>query len=497
MPLFKLEIPIGAVRGATEYADGGRWRDMSLVRFYNNVMQPVGGWRKRISNQMSGMGRAIKTWRDNNGNKWIAVGSNTNLYAISGGGDFYDITPAAFITGSADAQGAIGYGIGAYGEYSYGTARPESAQSGVVTASTWSLDNWGEDLVGVMADDGRLFQWPLTVSAPVAATVIPNAPTAVAGVVVSEERIMFAYGSNGLTGDDRLIQWSDQENNQSWTPSTTNQAGSQILQSSGRIVGACRVVNGTLFLTDTDVHLASYVGAPFVYRFDRQATNAGLIAQNAVIQVEGSAMWMGSGTFWTFDGSVKALPCSVAEYVYGDMNVSQQSKIVASSNTKFSEVTWFYPSENSVEVDRYVTYSYRTGAWTTGYLARTASSDGGVFGAPIMVSTDGYLYDHEVGLDYDGQEVFAETGPIEIGIGDNLAVVTNLIPDVSNLGDVQLEFKTQLYPNATETTHGPYSLTQPTSLRFTGRQIKMKIIGGSTDWRVGNNRVEVKAGGKR
>jgi len=491
MALFKLDIPIGCVRGATAYSDGGRWRNMSLVRFYNNILQPIGGWRKRIENQLTGVGRAIKTWRDNSGQKWIAVGTNSKLYAITNGGDTFDITPVGFVVGQVDAAGAVGYGAGSYNDYSYGTVRPDSASTGVIPASAWILDNWGETLVGVMEGDGKVYEWPLTIVSPVEATVIPNAPIDVAGVIVSEERIMFAYGS------DRLIQWSDQEDNTTWSPSATNQAGSQILQTNGRIIGACRVVNGTMFLTDTDIFVATYVGAPFVMRFDRVATNAGLIAKNAVTQVEGHAFWIGSGAFWSYNGSATALECPVADYVFNDINVSQQSKIVVCSNTKYSEVTWLYPSENSNELDKYVTFAYRTGAWSIGELSRTASSDGGIFGNPIMVSSDGFVYDHETGVDYDGQEVFAETGPIEIGQGDNLAIVTNIIPDVSNLGDVTVEFKSSLYPEAEETTLGPYSLTQPTSVRFTGRQIKMKIIGGASDWRVGDMRVDVKIGGKR
>ena len=42
------------------------------------------------------------------------------------------------------------------------------------------------------------------------------------------------------------------------------------------------------------------------------------------------------------------------------------------------------------------------------------------------------------------------------------------------------------------------SPSNPTSVRFTGRQVKMRVEGDqATDWRVGVMRLEVKAGGKR
>ena len=100
MPLVKLDIPAGAVRNGTEYETGGRWRDMSLVRFYNGVLQPINGWRKRVANQLTGIPRAMHTWRENDGTRWLAVGTNSNLYAFEAGNTLSDITPASLTAGS-------------------------------------------------------------------------------------------------------------------------------------------------------------------------------------------------------------------------------------------------------------------------------------------------------------------------------------------------------------------------------------------------------------
>jgi hypothetical protein len=41
-------------------------------------------------------------------------------------------------------------------------------------------------------------------------------------------------------------------------------------------------------------------------------------------------------------------------------------------------------------------------------------------------------------------------------------------------------------------------MANPTSVRFNGRQVKMKIIAqDNTDWRVGTMRLEAIAGGRR
>jgi hypothetical protein len=73
-----------------------------------------------------------------------------------------------------------------------------------------------------------------------------------------------------------------------------------------------------------------------------------------------------------------------------------------------------------------------------------------------------------------------------------------MIPDELTQGDVTATFKTRFHPNDTERSYGSYAMANPTSLRFTGRQIKMRIDGERlTDWRLGTNRLEVVAGGKR
>ena len=107
------------------------------------------------------------------------------------------------------------------------------------------------------------------------------------------------------------------------------------------------------------------------------------------------------------------------------------------------------------------------------------------------------LQEHEVGEERDSLEPFAETGPIQIGNGDNVMHVNQVIPDEKTAGQVSVEFTTAFYPNGSESTHGPYTLASPTSVRFQGREVKMKIKNVSGDWRVGQFRINAVAGGKR
>jgi hypothetical protein len=254
----------------------------------------------------------------------------------------------------------------------------------------------------------------------------------------------------------------------------------------------------TLIITDQDAHTATYQGPPFVYGFERVGTSCGLIARKAVAAVDAGVFWMGRNGFFYFDGSVvRELPCAVFDYVFGDINNVQISKSWAVSLGTENEIWWFYPSEASTEPDKYVAYDYGEDHWIIGTLSRTSGVDRGAFRFPFMCDTSANLYEHEVGFNYNGSDIFVESGPIMIGTGENMMHVNELIPDERTQGQVDISFKTRFYPNGTERTYGPYTMSNPTSVRFTGRQVRMRVNGSASDWRVGNIRFNAEAGGER
>jgi hypothetical protein len=493
MALIPLKIPAGVFRNGTEYQSAGRYYDSNLVRWFEGTLRPVGGWRKRSTSQMTGSCRGLITWRDNSNDRWIAAGTNSKLYAMNEAGTLKDITPSGFTSGAADAVSKLGYGYSTYGSFAYGVSRPDLGS--VTPAATWSMDTWGEYLVACSDADGKLYEWQLGFSTPTLAAAITNAPTSCAAVMSTAERFIFALGASG---NPRKVAWCDQENNTVWTPSTTNQAGDFDLQTAGSLKCGKRVRGLNLLFTDVDVHASSYIGAPYVYSFEKVGSGCGVISSQAVAAIDTAAMWMSRSGFWVYDGYVKPLPSEVGDYVFDNINYTQSSKIYAVHNSKYGEITWFYPSVSSNENDSYVTYNYREGHWTIGLMARTAGTDRGVFSNPLLISTDGYVYEHEVGFDYGGASVYAETGPIEVGNGDAVMSVRQVIPDEQTLGEVVVSFKTRMYPTSDESSFGPYSASQPTDVRFSARQVKVKYTGNVlADWRVGVTRLEAVASGGR
>ena len=492
MPLIPLNLPAGQYRNGTEYQSQGRWRDGNLIRWHEGALRPIGGWRQRGTVDINGVARTMVAWEDNSNNRRVALGTHNKLYAMTAGNTISDITPAGFTSGRVDATAFTGYGGSTFGNGLYGL--PSEDTGSILRATTWSLENWGEYLLGCTADDGKIYQWTLNSATP--AAVLSNAPTSCSGMMVTEERFVFAFGAGG---DPRKVAWSDRENNNLWTPAATNEAGDIQIQTNGVILAGLRTRGQSLILTDQDAHTATYSGPPYVYGFERVGTSCGLIAANAAASVDAGVMWMGQRSFFVYSGgAVQALPCDVSDYVFSDINSDQKSKVHAVVNSRFNEIWWFYPSESSTECDSYVSFDYAENIWTTGLIDRTAGVDRGVFRQPFWIAADGTLYEQEIGFNYGTQTPFAETGPIAIGVGEQVMAVRGMIPDEKTLGDVNATFKTRFYPTDTERNYGPYSMANPTSLRFTGRQIRMRVTGdAASDWRVGIMRLDAVAGGRR
>lgn len=458
-------------------------------------MRPIGGWRTKFdaSSDLTSPPRAAHSWISNNSFSRIVAGSANELVYIASTGTVTDITPTGFTTGSVDAETNNAFGGSYYGTGFFGVTRPTTNE--FQECDTWSLDNWGEYLIACATSDGKLYEWQLDTATP--AAQIANSPINCAGVAVTEERFIFALQADG---NPRKVAWCDREDNTLWTPAATNEAGDIELQTSGEILCAARMRGRMLILTTVDAHIATYQGPPYVYGFERVGTACGAVSRKSLVAIDQGAFWMGPEGFFTFDGnSSKQIRCDVQDYVFADVNSNQLSKAFGVHNSEFGEIWWFYPSQGSTENDRYVAYDYLEGHWEVGELNRTCGIDQGVYNLPIWFDETGESYEHEVlNASHGTLTPFAESGPISLGNGDSVMKVNELIPDESTQGLVQVKFKTRFYPNDVEREYGPFQTSNPTSLRFTGRQVRIRVEAtGNEDFRVGTMRINATAGGKR
>jgi hypothetical protein len=155
-------------------------------------------------------------------------------------------------------------------------------------------------------------------------------------------------------------------------------------------------------------------------------------------------------------------------------------------------------SSGSTEIDRCVIWQYKDNYWNIGRPARTCGVDKGVFQYPIMLDSSNIVYDHEIAFSYGGDTPYAQSGPIELGNGDDIMWVMGLYPDDATVGDVTASFTIRRNPDDAGTTYGPYTLTAKTDLRFSGGQVEVTFNGATaSSWRVGTPKLELRGGEAR
>ena len=436
-------------------------------------------------------------------------------------------------SGPATSIYGYGWGAGTWSTSTWSTTRQglTGAEGVLLQSAKWSLDNWGEDVLA-QKFDGSLYYWDTSsgLSSNVASTTnVSAAPTKSRFMMISgDDRHVICFGTETTiattsTQDNMFIRWSHQETTNTWTPTATNTAGSQRLTDGNQINAAVRSRGAILIFTDTALYQMQFIGPPFTFGFKQLGSNCGAVGINAAIDISGKTYWMGSDSFFTFDGAVKKIPCSVQDYVFDDINVNAMGDVYCSSNSDFNEVMWFYPSGNSLQIDRHVTFNYAENLWYTGSLSRSSWADRSVYSNPYATeydSTDStatistiygnkdgrtFVYSHEDGVNDAGSAMTAyiESGDIDIGDGDKFLSISRFIPDFKNqTGNVDVTIKSRSYPAKTQTTHGPYAIattTEKQDTRIRGRQLALRVSSDAVDdkWRYGTLRFDGKQDGMR
>ena len=98
---FNLKFIPGFHRESTKYAEEGKWFDGNRVRFREGKPENLRGYTKFSTDTISGFARDSLTWTDNNTRKYLAYGTNTQLYVVQNE-DRTDSTPIASTTSVAN-----------------------------------------------------------------------------------------------------------------------------------------------------------------------------------------------------------------------------------------------------------------------------------------------------------------------------------------------------------------------------------------------------------
>jgi hypothetical protein len=491
---------------------------------------------------------------------FVTFSGVTGTYAALLNGEFqltvltvntYTITVASAIpagsTGGASVSAAYqinvgpstvvpltGWGAGTWGTGTWGIGTPSTTQSDL---RLWSQANFGEDLI-FGPRKGGIYYWDATTGLSVRGVLLSSlsgasdVPTIQNGIFVSDiNRFVFAMGCNdygSATIDPMLIRWSDQEDAVNWTPSATNQAGSLRLSHGSEIVAAVQARQEIVVFTDSSIYSLQYLDAPIFWGAQLLGDNISIVGPKAAVIASGVVYWMGVDKFYAYDGRVQTLNCDLRRYVFSDFNQAQAQQVFAGTNEGFNEVWWFYPSANSLSIDKYVVYNYVEKIWYYGTMSRTAWLDSGLRDYPMAATYNsttqtGLLVNHEQGLDNNETgtptaiNAYISSSEFDIGDGHNFGFVWRILPDLT------FENSTANTPTVNMTLYGLYNsgsgsvdnagqpvvrgntyviteeFTGQIYTRVRGRQMIFKIDSNTlgTTWQLGAPRIDIRPDGRR
>jgi hypothetical protein len=450
----------------------------------------------------------------------------------------------------------FGYGWGA-GVWSRGTWGSGSTLPVVFYPRLEFFDNFNNDLAfNIFAGD--LYYWAYDATFTSRAILLRD----VAGAVAVPQQVtisLFAasghYVALGCTNydstaaapdylgsyDPLLIRWANVDPDigpepENWQPTLTNTAGFLRLQAGSRIVAAINSRQEMLIWTDTALTSMQFLGTQEVFGLQQLSANISIVGSNAVVGINNVVYWMGRDKFFTYSGRVDALPCTLRQYIFGDINYEQSQLFFAGTNNEYNEIIWFYCSATSSEIDRYVIYNYNENIWYYGNLERTAWMDAGDLTTPTAFD-GGWVYNHETGTD-DGQPLgapplplsaYIQSADVDIDDGDKYMLIRRVIPDINFRGSEQTNPVTgatntiqsvitvgvRNFPGAVSETTNSSGITTARNvttatatvdeytnqvfIRARGRQMNFRIESNNvgTQWQLGMPRVDARPDGKR
>lgn len=382
-------------------------------------------------------------------NTFDIMTGGTATSSVSAAGGAATLYQQEIPIGLENASFGQGYGMGLYGVGLYGVSKLSTA--GQLYPRIWFFDRFGNTIIMTPGNQTGLYKWDgLIASAP---SLVSGAPTTINYAFVSDN---IAVTLGYQVGNE--IFASDQGAITQWTASSTNQVFQDDIEGAGRFLTHVSVNGTNLLFTENQTYTFKYIGLPLIWDVQLLEPNIGIISPMARVVVEGVAYWMDDNNFYKWEGgNVQVIPSNsnyqstIYNYVFGNLNAAQKSKIFCWYNQEFNEVWWHYLSESSNEPDRIARFNVKDQTWCPDTLDRTAAEYPIISLINPRLINEGIIYKHEVGADDDSSPMlFTLKTNLRTG-GKDTTTVVGIVPDSLQIGGVDLTIHSQLWPQATAT----------------------------------------------
>lgn len=402
--------------------------------------------------------------------------------------------------GPASSIRATGFGAGLFGRGTFGTPRELSTL--IIEGRHWSLDNYGSDLLAAY-QGSRVYLYDDSVDDR--ARVLENSPTDVIFAFVTEERFIMELCA------DMWLRWPDRDDPTDAVPSEINTANARRLSAGNRLICGCVLGGGiSLIWSDSSVYLAQYIGGDFIYDTRVVVSGVGIAGPGAFTIADGQAFWTDGIALHMFINSLVSIPnvVEVAEWFSDNITSAHKAKCFTFFNAAHREVWFCFPAFGNSECSHYCAVNLDQWYWTSGEmpasLKRSCATDNSDRSRLIMVSPDGIIYQHEIGVDAAGVAIpwNLKSGLFNSPDGVKTLDVMGFVLDAQvHVGDITLEVRAQDFPETAPRIEtkilaaGGGRVYPRLSGSYFGIELSQEVVGG--DYHGGKNILLEQPGGAR
>jgi hypothetical protein len=452
--IFPVISQPGIQRDGTTF-DSDSYIDGQWCRFYRGKPQKIGGYKK------------IYGWPTNVPRGIFIVPKTPNSHIYIGGKEHLRYLTVNNVTGEytgiVQDRTPLLFNTSDYNQWIFDIMYDTTSSSSTIVA---------------MANQ-NLYSIDQTVESPIyygpsdAITPLIETGFRTSGGFVVLHPFLFIFGNDGY------VHWT-QANNPTVELGNARPTGTKIVAGLPAR-GGSNSPAGLLWSLDSLIRVTQVGTSDIDFSFDTISTETSILSSNSAIEYNGNFYWVGTDTFYFYNGVVQEWPNSMSlEFFFDNLNFAQRQKVWISKVTRYGEIWVFYPNGNSQECDRALIYCVREKSWSDTDISRGCGDYNPILKNPVWCDNviDGGQYKiwkHEVGVDKVVDDVHsAIQSTFEMSViswvasapgGQNVATDKTLFaysfePDFARkdekTGDMILRVKGRHYANSTIETSGDY-----------------------------------------
>lgn len=401
------ELDVG-ITPSLENSDVRFWKDGLNITFIGSAIRPFFS-QAEVATPLGTRpirGKILETRIA--GTKYAFMGDQRKLFRFDGS-SIVDVTRVSGdyngLTDESDLEPATSWSLAQWGDWAFAAQEKDKIQVYKPPATRF-VDLDTQNGAGAWGAAGQTFDY--------------------ASIVMGYKSFLLAFNTTNLTangnGGADFYHWCKSDDTNTWIPGGAgNSAGYNQARDAGPILAVAYFRGSIVFATKNSVHLLRYVGSPSWFGQEILAQGFGVLGKNCLYSTGNMLYGVGIHGIWASDGAqfVNIGSPVVHDYFMDRLSRKQSSKTLLWHNKEEDSLEIHFPVDGSLLKEPEIVLASRmeNKTWTFLDRARTAGSDGSVFGSSLSASSKGRLYAQSRGAE---DSVFEpRPGPMTVGVQES------------------------------------------------------------------------------